>query len=178
MYIDGLQGIASGSRVRSVPDNNGATLPGSGTEGDLFELTAVDSSNQPGIYKYVSSAWVFLYPLELDSYDLVNNVLGTPDDGAIVLRFPAPRAFTIKENFANCLASAATAATAQAVFTIKQNATTLGTITFAASGTTGSFSQSTSGDMAISAGDVIQITAPATADTTLADIGITLAGHI
>lgn len=178
MYIDGLQAVASGSRVRSVPDNNGATLPGSATDGDYFELTAIDGSNQPGIYLYVTDTWVYQYPSELDSYDIVCNVLTTMEDGAVLLRLPVPRKFTIKEDFANCLASSAVAATAETVLTVKQGATTLGTITFAASGTTGTFAQSTSGDMVFAVGDILTIEGPGTADTTLKNVGITLAGHI
>lgn len=178
MYIDGLQAIASGSRVRSVLGNSAATLPGSGTDGDYFELTAIDGSNQPGIYLRVSGSWVYQYPVEIDSYDIVCNILSVMEDSAIVLRLPVSRKFTIKENFVDCLASSAVAATAETVLTIKQGATTLGTITFAAAGTSGTIAQSTSGDMVFEVGDILTIEGPATADTTLTNVGITLAGYM
>ena len=68
---------------------------------------------------------------------------------------------------ANCVAKATVAATASTVFTIAKDGTTVGTITFAAAGTTATISI-TSG--VITAAQNITITAPATPDTTLANI--------
>jgi Iap family predicted aminopeptidase len=62
------------------------------------------------------------------------------------------------------------------VFTLKRNGTSIGTITFAASGTTGTFSFASSVTWA--AGDLFEMDGPATADTTLANINIDLAGNM
>lgn len=70
-------------------------------------------------------------------------------------------------------ASAKTAATGSTVLTIKQNGSSVGTITFAASGTSGTFSIGSPVSLAID--DILTIEGPATADATLADISITLA---
>ena len=174
MLIDGIELPASAEITKSVSGNSGATLPGTVTNGDYFELTALDGSNIPGIYKGIGGVWTFVAGTEEESYDLAVTVSGAPADAAIVMRFIAPRQFTIPEGFAGSLSSAGTAATASTIFTIKRNATTEGTITFSASGSTGVFAQSTSGDMVIAKGEVISIEAPATADTTLADISMTL----
>lgn len=179
MLIDGVNIPASANITKTVPDNKGATLPETVTNDAYFELTALDGSNIPGIYKGVSSSWVFVSGTEDETYDLAVTVSGSPANSAIVLRFIAPRQFTLPEDFLGSLASAVTAATASTVFTVKRNdSTTEGTITFAASGTTGAFSQSTTGDMVFAAGDVLSIEAPASADATLANISVTFRGFL
>lgn len=69
-------------------------------------------------------------------------------------------------------ASAKTASTGTAVLTIKQNGSSVGTITFTASGT-GVFSISSPVTVAVD--DIITIEGPASPDATLADISVTLA---
>lgn len=67
--------------------------------------------------------------------------------------------------------NALTAATASTVFTVKKNGASIGTCTFAASGTSGSWSI-TQTDFA--AGDYLTVAGPTTADSTLADISLGL----
>jgi hypothetical protein len=81
----------------------------------------------------------------------------------------AEYAFTIAAS--RCTAKAGTAATASTVFTVKKNGTSIGTITFAAGATSGTFSFS---NTAIAAGDFITIEGPGTPDATLADIAFTI----
>ena len=177
MLIDGVEIPAGAEIVKTVPDNKGTTLPGTVTNGSYFELTAVDGANQPGIYLGVSDVWQYVGVTQASqAYDLAVTVTGVPGDGDIVMRFVATRRFTLPALFAGCKASAAVAATASTVFDLKQNGSAIGSITFAASGTTGSFAQSGSGVMTFAVGDVLTISAPATADTTLADISVTLLG--
>ena len=71
-------------------------------------------------------------------------------------------------------AKAGTAATASTVFTIKHNGTSVGTITFAISGTVGTFSFT--GTVNVAIGDTLQVVAPASPDATLADINVLLEG--
>lgn len=71
----------------------------------------------------------------------------------------------------NSEASAVTAATAETIISLKKNGTQFGTVTFAASGTDGAISGSTT----FSTGDVLTVVAPATADITLGSTSITLA---
>lgn len=109
---------------------------------------------------------------ELDAtpipYDVAGQVVDKPDASAIVLRFVAARAFTIASSGHQAIADVASAGTA--VFDIKLNAGSIGSITFTAS-TTGvtSVTQTT-----VSIGDVITVIAPGSQDGTLADIGFTL----
>jgi len=84
----------------------------------------------------------------------------------------AVRALTVPTNCAGSLAKAGVAATASTVFTIAQNGSSVATVTFAIAGTTGTFSNQAA--IAIATGDVMTITAPGSADATLANVAITI----
>lgn len=71
-------------------------------------------------------------------------------------------------------AKAETAATAETVFSIQHDATEVGTVTFAAAGTTGTYAAAA--DFTIAPGELFKIVAPATPDATLADITFTVTG--
>lgn len=104
-------------------------------------------------------------------YDVAFSVFGAPTASEVLLRFVTTRAYTIATNFAASVAKAAVAATANTVFVVKKNGTQVATITFAAAGTTGTFS--TQAAVTYSIGDTLSVTAPASADATLADIDFT-----
>jgi hypothetical protein len=108
-------------------------------------------------------------------YDLAFFVAGSPIDDEIVGSFVAVRAVTIADDFAGSLATAATAATAETIFTVNVNGAPVGTVTFAAAGTAGTL-VTTGGAVALVAGDVLSLVAPAVADATIADVAITLLG--
>ena len=102
-------------------------------------------------------------------YDQAGFFLGKPDAGARVYLFIAVRNFTIPLDFSGSQAYAIQTATADAVFTIKKNGTSIGTITFQAGISQGLFS--TGGAVVgVSAGDKIEIIAPDPQDATLSDI--------
>lgn len=86
-----------------------------------------------------------------------------------------PWAATVAASLAKSVSFASTAAAASAAFTINKISggvtTALGAATFAASGTTATFAGA-GGSLAV--GDVIQVIAPSTQDTALADISITI----
>lgn len=107
-----------------------------------------------------------------NAYDLATMVTGAPTASQVVLHVIADRAFTLPVTNSRC--DAVTAATAQTDFVIKVNTVTKGTLRFAASGTTCSVVSPTS--TAISAGDVITLTAPGSPDATLADLAFSLIG--
>jgi len=107
-------------------------------------------------------------------YDLACAVVGVPDASAVVLRFVAVRAFTLSASGQR--GTAGVAATAQADFIVSVNATTKATLRFAAAGTTITVVGGTAATIA--AGDIILITAPASPDATLADIGFSLTGTL
>lgn len=94
---------------------------------------------------------------------------GKPDANERIIGAVAPYDFNTLQ--ANCSAKALVAASASCVFTIKKGTvdapTTIGTFTFAASGTVATVSI-TAGSIA--ANDLVWIEAPSTQDATLADI--------
>lgn len=71
-------------------------------------------------------------------------------------------------------AVALTAATAETVFSIQHDSVEVGTCTFAAAGTVGTFAAAA--EFTIAAGETFSIVAPATPDATLADITFTITG--
>lgn len=74
----------------------------------------------------------------------------------------------------NSAAVAKIAATGSTTFTFSKNGTPFATVVFAGSGTTGTFTQAA--DAIFSPGDKLEIDGPATADATLASMGISLQG--
>ena len=105
-------------------------------------------------------------------YDIGGFSQGKPDASSSLFRLVAPRAFTLPQNLTGSIAKAGTAATGSTVFTLKKNGTQIGTMTFAASGTTATFSFASAASFTI--GDIIDLVAPSTQDATLADISVTL----
>ena len=100
---------------------------------------------------------------------------GIPTASAKVVRVPVARAVTFPDDFSGSYGKASANATASTAFDVQKNGTSVGTITFAAAASTATFVTS-AGALALAAGDVISIIAPASPDATLADIGFVLAG--
>jgi hypothetical protein len=92
----------------------------------------------------------------------------------LILQHVAVRTVTWNANFASSHGFASVAATAQTTFTIAVNGSTIGTMVFAASATTATFTLT--GATSITAGQVLTVTGPATADATLANVAFTLFG--
>jgi len=82
------------------------------------------------------------------------------------------RALSLPAGVSGSYARAETAATAQTIFTLKKNGSSFGTVTFAAAGTTGTFSVAS--PVTFAAGDTVTVVAPGTADLTIRYIGVTL----
>ena len=101
---------------------------------------------------------------------------GLPDSGAIALRVPVARAVDFPADFSGSYASASAAATGSSVFTVNKNGSAIGEITFAAAASSGTFTTTGGLAQALAAGDVLSIVCPGSADASLADVGIVLAG--
>lgn len=100
---------------------------------------------------------------------------GVPTGSAKVLRVPIARAVTFAANFAGSYGKASAASTGTATFDVQKNGSSIGTVVFTSSATA-TFTTSGGAAQSFAAGDVLSIVAPGSADATLADIGIVLAG--
>ena len=138
--------------------------------GDTDVSIASPSNNQSLLYNSSASKWENVGT----PFNIGVSITGLMANGEILLQYVLPCAVTIPSGAAGSYAKANTAATGSTTATIKQNGTTVGTIVWSASGTAGVITISTA--ISLVAGDILQLTAPTTADATLADIGITLAG--
>ena len=109
-------------------------------------------------------------------YDIAGGVSGPIAGSQYVLFFNVVRAINVPANFAGSISEVLTAFTSAATFTIYHNGTSVGTISFAASGTVGTFSTSSAFTMAV--GDNMTIQAPSTADATAANLAITILANL
>jgi hypothetical protein len=91
-----------------------------------------------------------------------------------LLRIALARTVTFPASAANSFAVASAASTGTAVYTLKKNGTSFATVTYTTSAA-GVFAQAS--DANFVPGDLLEVDGPATADATLADVGITLFGE-
>lgn len=91
-----------------------------------------------------------------------------------LLRVKLARAVKFPSGAANSQATASAASTGAPVFTFSKNGSSFATVTYTASAT-GVWAQAS--DSTFAAGDLLEVDGPATADGTLADVGMTLFGY-
>ncbi len=107
-------------------------------------------------------------------FDVAVTAPGLGSNAQVLLRIKLARAVTFPAGAALSWATASAAAAASTTFTLSQNGTPFATINYAMSSASGVWTQAS--DAVFVAGDLLEIDGPAIADTTLADVGITLAG--
>jgi hypothetical protein len=112
--------------------------------------------------------------LAAQPYDIASFYPGVPGTSQLLLRFTATRSVTLPASLTGSYASAGAAATAQTDIDVQVNGVSKGTVRFAAAATTASFIFSS--PVTLAAADALTLIAPASADATLANIAITLAG--
>jgi len=108
------------------------------------------------------------------TYDISGAISNKPTNGQEIFRFVSVRSFEIPSDFSNSQAKAGTAATGSSVFSVKRNGSQVAQFTFAGAATSATFT--TQAAVSFAAGDILTIEAPATADSTLADIAWTFYG--
>lgn len=118
---------------------------------------------------YNGSAWVGVTP-----YDIAVGLAGPVTASQVMARYVIARHVTLPASFTGSSFSAGTAPTAAAAFTVAVNGTSVGTINFAAAATTATFTAASA--VTMTPGQILTVTAPATADTTLANVSGTLVG--
>jgi hypothetical protein len=107
-------------------------------------------------------------------YDVMLFIPGTQDDGQLLLEVVLVRAVAFPEDLTGSEAYAGTAPAAAAVMKLLKNDVEVGTVTFAMGSQTGTYDLV--GGALFAAGDRLAVTAPATADTALADVALGLKG--
>lgn len=118
----------------------------------------------------VNAAETALEPYEIP-YTIALFVPGVMTNGQLVYQFIAVEDIRIPSGASGSQAKSGVASTGTVHFDIKKNGTDDGDITFTAS-STGAFTVGS--DIDLTAGDLLQIIGPATADGTLADISISI----
>ena len=108
-------------------------------------------------------------------FDLTTFYPGIPGADTVIVRIPVAHAVSFADDFAGSYGVASANATATRVYTIFVNGASIGTATFTIGTSTAVF-YTTNTTTVLEPGDIISIVAPPTADATLANIGIALAG--
>jgi hypothetical protein len=161
---DGGTGVSS--LTAYAPVFGGTTGTGAVQSGTVGTAGQVLTSNGAGA----------LPTMQSQPFDVHAFYPGIPTASAKVLRVPVARAVSFAANFAGSYGKASAAATGSAAFDVQKNGSSIGTITFAAAGSSATFATSGGAAQTLAAGDVLSIIAPGTADATLADVGFVLAG--
>lgn len=95
-------------------------------------------------------------------------------DSQVILRYVAVEAWKLNGNLVGSKVNVGVAATAPTVVTIKKNGSSVGTISI--TGTTPTLATTAGADVSFAAGDILEITGPAVADSSLAGLSIVLLG--
>lgn len=162
-----VRGSATGGGGMTNPMTTTGDMITGGTSGTPQRL-GIGSSGQVLGISSGAPAWVS------QPYDMAMFAPGVLANSQKLTRVNMARAVTFPSGLTGSYATAGVAATASTTFTITRNGTSIGSINFAASATTGTFTFSSA--VTTAAGDIIQVTGPSTADATLADVSITLVG--
>jgi hypothetical protein len=175
----GQTGYTGPTGTPGTATNTGATGPtgasgagptgptGSGNLGNV-EITAA-TNNELLAFNYSSNTWVNTPAI----YDVGITIGGGTLSNEILLQHVLPVAIQIPIGATGSYAIANTAAASSTVFNMNKNGSSIGSITWAPSATTASFSFASA--ISFSAADILQIVAPSVPDSALANIGITIA---
>lgn len=172
--------------IADINSDYGITKIGNALSVNVTELLGtglLDTNNKFNVdvtglagYGLLNSSGKFALDKSAVPYDIAGNAASKPAAGATIFKFKTPRAFQFAANMAGSYAISDVAATGNSVFTLYKNGVSFATFTFAAAGSTATFSNQSAVNFVV--GDVIHITAPATQDATLADIYFTLAAPL
>lgn len=170
---------ASGAPTRSTNFDEDAEVPpglivsvaDGSTNGDTVWVLTTDGTITVG-----TTALVFeeIASVVSTPYDVGSFFPGVPGSSELLLRFVFSRAVVFPAGLTNSQGFLGVAATASTAIDIQKNGASVGTMTFAAAGTTATFTFST--ETTFLSGDRLELVAPGTADATAADISFTLAG--
>ena len=97
-----------------------------------------------------------------------------PDGNAVMNRIIMARPVSVVVNFVGSYASCITAPTATTIISLKKNGSVVGTVTFLAGNTTGTFVAASS--VTLSAGDILEVVNQPISDISFANVSINLTG--
>jgi hypothetical protein len=167
-YVHVREFINTGATTLSL--SSVYTLTALAQQTPQFNGNATTATSAAGLSIPLAHAIIFPDPNAGTVYT-ASQVIGTfyaPMAGTV----PASGTGTYNGVASTSVCKLATAATASTTFTFADGGTSFGTVVFAASGTAGTFTISSA--KAISSGDKITLTGPATADTTAAGLNCSL----
>ncbi len=181
MYVR-LSGALTAARTVTVPTNRKPFMIENATTGNYAVTVktaagtgvSIPAGGRKLLYGDGTNIVLVAEAMVNAPYDVGGSLPGQPAAGATILRYPMPRAVRFPTGMANSRAIVNTAPAAAVAFSLRKNAAQFGTLNFAASATTATFTAASDTDFA--AGDVLTIIAPAPADSALADLGLSLAG--
>ena len=149
------------------------------TAGDYFELRVNATTTAWDDIQASTRTWFAIEVVETDDaanppYDFSWRKEGQPGVSEVVFRQALARRVRLEVDFAGSVGVAGTAATADADFDVQQNGSSIGTIRLGVGATVPTFIAAAA--VTLDTGDVLTVIAPASADASLADLGVTLAG--
>lgn len=155
----GVTGPTGAPGTNGTNGTNGVTGPTGATGATGLGATGPTGSTGPGLTGAADIACFFP---------------GVPAASQLLFRMQVVRAFTWAASLTGSLFSAVTAATATYVVTINRNGSSIGTLSWAASGTVPTVTFASGVTFAVN--DVITLTGQSTPDTTLANISMNFFG--
>jgi hypothetical protein len=187
----------------SVLDKDLGTPPGSPAEGDRYivpsDATGAWSGQTNKIAVRIDGTWEFYTPSEgwnawvadedtqytfngltwttlvaSQPYDIHATFNGRPDSGITLVRVIVPRTTTFPAGLTGSYAKSEIAATAASSFPLTKNGASIGSVDWGVGATSATFTFAS--QQVFAAGDILELTAPAVVDVTLADLGFTLVG--
>jgi hypothetical protein len=109
------------------------------------------------------------------AFDIAWFSRGQPEASDLIVQFVAVRAFTLPLGLSGSEGYVATApADGSKTFDVQKNGSSVGSMTFAQGSNTASFSMAS--DTSFAAGDRLEVVAPGTQDSALADVSATFKG--
>ena len=163
MLTDSVNMIA-GATINARP-SRGSSFPESPDVGEQFYRDDLGK-----FFMYNGSDWKEI-PMER-IYDIAGSCIGKPSANTDVMRFVAPRAFSLPASLSGSLGSAGTNATSSVTYSIKKNGTEIGTMQWAGAAAAATFTFAS--EVSFAVGDVLSVTAPGTVDSTHANFQFTL----
>ena len=151
------------------PSVTGPTGPQNTLYNDPDVLITSPTNGQTLQFDSSNSKWVNANT----PFNVSMTIVGTMLDNEIPITYVVPEPLVLPAGAAGSYAKSILGATSNTTVMVNKNGTSIGSITWGPTQTVGNIVIAS--DTSFTAGDVITLVGPSTADTTLADIGITLA---